>query len=215
MIVSTPDRTVSASAPGGAAGDELDDLVAQARTGRTDAWEALVKRLRRVIWATVNRFPLSLEDRKDVFATTCLRLHQSLGSIREPARLPGWVSTTARHEAYAVLRARKRLHPLETIDDLAPAAEAVGADRLIDDEMRTALRTALTRLPTAWQDLVGLLLVDPPLPYDDISARLQIPQGSIGPTRQRCIKRLREAPELQPFLALATTSPSIAQQEVS
>jgi RNA polymerase sigma factor (sigma-70 family) len=179
---------------------DFDGLVAAALAGEQTAWEELVERLQRVAWKAIGGFDLSAEDRKDAFAATFFRLFERLGSVREPAKLPGWVATTARNEVLTLLRSRRRDVPVD-VDEMPLASvhvDELGA--LLDHELHGALHAALARLSGACQQLLHLLTVDPPLAYADISELLDIPQGSLGPTRQRCLERVRAAPELVPFL---------------
>jgi RNA polymerase sigma factor (sigma-70 family) len=181
---------------------ELEALVARALAGERAAWEGLVARLQRVVWRAIGRFDLSAEDRKDAFAATFFRLYERLDTVREPAKLPGWVATTARNEVHTLLRGR-RDRPMDAVDLPLPPHEEEPEREMVDDELRVALRAALAELSTACQDLLRLLSIDPPLSYADIGEVLGLPHGSIGPTRQRCLERLRAAPQLVPFVAEA------------
>lgn len=185
--------------------DELDTapfdvLVARALDGHKVAWEALVARLQRVAWRTIGGFTLTEEDRKDAFAATFFRLYERLGTIREPEKLPGWVATTARNEVLTLLRARRRAVPVDLDDSVVPATTVDPATRILDEERHRAFHQALLRLSESCQQLLRLLTVDPPLSYAEISEALGVPHGSLGPTRQRCIDRLRAMPQLAPFL---------------
>jgi RNA polymerase sigma factor (sigma-70 family) len=184
----------------GLAGTEFDGLVAAALAGEQAAWEELVERLQRVAWKAIGGFDLSAEDRKDAFAATFFRLFERLASVREPAKLPGWVATTARNEVLTLLRSGRRDIPADV--DTMPLApvEVEPLVDLLDLELHGALHAALGRLSGACQQLLHLLTVDPPLAYAEISALLDVPQGSLGPTRQRCLERMRTAPELAPYL---------------
>src|SRR5205823_3806329 len=104
----------------------------------------------------------------------------------------------ARREASAISRARRRLIPTA---ELSPEQATAGdqADGLLDAELRDALRRALDRLDQPCRELLLLLMADPPLSYDEISHVLGLPHGSIGPTRARCLAKLRATPELAPY----------------
>ena len=185
---------------------ELEALVARALAGERAAWEGLVARLQRVVWRAIGRFDLSAEDRKDAFAATFFRLYERLDTVREPAKLPGWVATTARNEVHTLLRGR-RDRPMDAVDLPLPPHEEEPEREMVDDELRVALRAALAGLSTACQDLLRLLSIDPPLSYADIGEVLGLPHGSIGPTRQRCLDQLRQTAELRPFLEEAPHAP--------
>ncbi|HET6949265.1 MAG TPA: sigma-70 family RNA polymerase sigma factor [Acidimicrobiales bacterium] len=178
----------------------FEDLVPRAVRGDRAAWEALVERLQRVAWHSIAGFDLPVDDRKDAFAATFFRLSERLSTIREPAKLPGWVATTARNEVHTLLRARRRLTAVDPDDLPAPAEPAVGEERLIDDELRQAVRRGFAALSERCQELLRLATVDPPLSYAEIGGLLGMPHGSIGPTRQRCLDQLRRTAALQPFL---------------
>lgn len=180
--------------------DELGPLVSRALAGEDAAWNELVDRLQRVAWRAIAGFDLGDEDRKDAFAATFFRLYERLGTVREPAKLPGWVATTARNEVLTLLRARRRATPTELTDEQLPALDHEPTARLLELELHAALHGGLARLGSACQQLLHLLTAEPPLSYAEVSAALGIPHGSIGPTRQRCLDRLRATPELRPFL---------------
>jgi RNA polymerase sigma factor (sigma-70 family) len=174
-------------------------LVASALAGDRRAWEEIVARYKGVAWKVIATFDLSQEDRNDIFAATFFRLFDRLATIREPEKLPGWLATTARNEALTLLRARRRERPAEWVgeeaDDRAPHDE-----HLLDEELRDALRQAMGDLDPDCRRLLLLLTAEPPLSYDDIAALTGRPRGSIGPTRQRCLERLRRSPHLRAFL---------------
>ena len=180
--------------------DRLIDLVARAKDGDTGAWNALVNRLAGVVWRVTADGGLSHEDRQDVFAATFFRLFEHLGDIREPVKLPGWLATTARNEVRQLMRMKWRLEPR---DEVEPAIEAGPIDvdeDLLDGELRAALQAAFLRLGRPCRELLRLTTTVPPLSYDEISALTGIARGSLGPNRQRCLERLRRAPELRPFV---------------
>jgi len=174
-------------------------LVKLARDGDPVAKEALVTNLQRLVWYTIADFGLSRDDRQDVFAGTFCRLFERLGTILEPDRLPGWIATTARNEAHTLLRARGRVvlsDDMEEGEDVDPASD----EELLDDELRVALRAGFRALSPSCRELLRLLSADPRLSYQEIGGLLDMPHGSIGPTRQRCLERLRNTPPLRPFL---------------
>lgn len=178
----------------------LPQLVSRARAGDEAAWEGLVALLQRVVWRVTGGFGLPTHDRSDVFAATFFRLFEHLNDIRDPERLPGWVATTARNEVHQLLRARARVDLRAEAGDDIPALTALPGDRLLDAELQAAVRAAFAQLGEACRELLRLVSAVPKMSYDDVAVALNIPRGSIGPTRQRCLERLRRAPELRPFL---------------
>ena len=176
----------------------LPELAMQAIAHDQLAWRALVDRLKGVAWKVLYGYDLSEEDRKDAFASTFFRLYEHLGGIRELEKLPGWVATTARNEAHTIFRRRRNTVPMDTLG-LRETPTVEEPDQVVAGELHTALHAAFARLTPQSQALMRLLTTDPPLSYDEISSLLDIPRGSIGPLRQRCLERLRTSPELAPF----------------
>lgn len=177
----------------------LSDLVAGALAGDQAAWDALVVRLERVVWKAVNMMTYDPEVRDDAFSATWLRLAERLDQIREPEKLPGWLTTTACNEVRQILRQRRRQHvPIDSLDDRGqPTFDVLVADvdhagTLVADERRREVREAFGRLDENCRELLTvLLLADPPVPYDEASARLGRPIGALGPSRRRCLEKMR------------------------
>ena len=178
----------------------LVELVEKARDGDASAWGALVERLQGVVWRVTADQGMNSEDRQDVFAATFFRLFEHLGRIREPEKLPGWVATTARNESRQMMRTRRRVELREDFEPTAPVDSADLADGLLDGELKSALRGAFRRLGLPCQELLRLSTAVPAISYDQISEITGIARNSLGPTRHRCLERLRQTPELQPFL---------------
>jgi RNA polymerase sigma factor (sigma-70 family) len=182
------------------------DLVTRARAGDQQAWGALVERYAPLVWAICRRFGLRGRDAEDVGQWVWLQLVEQLDNLRQPAALPGWLATTTRRECSRAVRAARRLglgqlpHPEYIPDDQNETAE----HELRVAEQNAALRAAFLDLPPAGQRLLALLIEDPPLTYAQISATLGIPVGSIGPTRARCLAKLRHHPAIA---ALADPEP--------
>lgn len=173
--------------------DQVIALVRAAAAGDRGAWDDIVSRYVSLLWAVALRHGLSESDAADVVQTTWLRLLEHIDDIREPARLGSWLATTAQREALRCIAHRRRNvlgEDVETFDGpdrlLAPPDEA-----LINRELAAAARSALDTLPPTWRSLVELLIQDPPPSYEQIGADLGLPIGSIGPTRGRCVRRLR------------------------
>jgi RNA polymerase sigma factor (sigma-70 family) len=176
---------------------QVIDLVIRARNGDRSAWAALVDRYSPLIWSICRRYQLDRTDAEDVGQAVWLRLVEQLDNLREPAALPGWLATTTQRECYRVTRARSRRASGEQVPDaenLPDEQAAVAADELLAAERHAALREAFSDLPPGCQQLLALLIADPPVHYAEISARLGIPIGSIGPSRSRSLERLRRHP---------------------
>ena len=161
--------------------------------GDTRAWNQLVDQYAGMVWAVARSYRLSAADAADVSQTTWLRLVEHLDRIEQPERLGAWLATTARHEALRVARQASRQLPVGddiTIDLVA--AEGASTDAaLLADERAHALWGLVTRLPVRCRLILRLLTADPPLSYRDLGEALEMPVGSIGPTRARCLEHLR------------------------
>ena len=168
-------------------------LVRRAAEGDRCAWDGLVDQYARLIWSITVDFKLSESDAADVAQTTWLRLLQHIDRIEHPDRVGSWLAATARNECLRSLAARKRVvlgHDDIELDNAAAHGPEID-ERLLADERDQVVRDALSRLPRRWQRLLEMLMADPPVPYADISDELGLPVGSIGPTRGRCLARLR------------------------
>jgi hypothetical protein len=119
-----------------------------------------------------------------------------LDKIRDPAALPGWLVTTTQRECERISRSAQVTHAPGHALDAAniPDDQASTAEQVLVAEPHAALRQALAHLPPCCQRLLVLLIEGPPVPYAEISAALGIPVGSIGPTRLRCLDKLRREP---------------------
>ena len=154
-------------------------LVTRARTGDKQAWDALVERYAPLIWSICRRYQLADADARDIGQNVWLCLVNQLGTLRDPAALPGWLATTTRRECLRVLHAaREQLAAGYGLDaESLPAEQAVTVEQeLLAAERHAALREAFLALPLDGQRLIALLLEDPPVPYAEISARLNIPR---------------------------------------
>ncbi len=174
-------------------------LVTRASNGDRQAWDALVERYAPLIWSICRRYRLRDADADDAAQRVWLQLLNHLGELRDPAALPGWLSTTARRECSRVRRTAARPDTAGYVldADALPDERAATADQeLLKAERHAALREAFTALPQSGQRLLAMLTADPPVPYAEISARLGIPVGSIGPTRRRCLDKLRRHPAI-------------------
>ena len=174
------------------------ELVTRARDGDRQAWDALVDRYAPLIWAICRRYRLDRADAEDVGQIVWLRLLDQLEKIRDRAALAGWLATTAQRECIRVLRTRLP-HPVGYMPDAGdvPDDQSGTAEReLLAAERDAALREALARLPASCQRLIALLCADPPVPRAEISTRLGIAVGSIGPYRGRCLEKLRCDPAI-------------------
>jgi RNA polymerase sigma factor (sigma-70 family) len=171
---------------------ELGAVVRAASEGDREAWNALVARYGGLIWSVARAHRLGDADAADVFQTTWLRLVEHLGEIRDPDRVGSWLATTARHECLRVLRVGQR-HVLTDGFELIEGPDDAAADtRLLTEERDAALWRAFARISERCRGLLRMLAADPPPSYEEVGAALDMPIGSIGPTRGRCLEQLRE-----------------------
>jgi RNA polymerase sigma factor (sigma-70 family) len=180
----------------------VTELVAAALNGDHASWDRLVDRYTPLLLSVVRRHRLQGDDAEDVVQTVWLRLVEKLGSIREPEALPGWILTTARNECLRLIRARRSVSPTDLEDRGWPdgAGPAAVDSDLLEAERHEALLGALAGLPERQRALLLLLIEDPPLSYEEISSRLGVPVGSIGPTRARAMARIRAHGAVQALL---------------
>jgi RNA polymerase sigma factor (sigma-70 family) len=181
---------------------DLADLLRAAVEGDQSAWDALVERYLPLVYSVLRNYRLTGQDAADVSQTLWLRLVENLKTIREPRALPSWIITTTKREALRVLSTNQRALPVDPGTGFA-AIVADGPENdeaLLRAERRQALRDGLANLKPEEQQLMLLLIADPPVSYAEISRRLGIPVGSIGPTRGRCLDKLRETAGLERLL---------------
>jgi RNA polymerase sigma factor (sigma-70 family) len=173
------------------------ELVAGARNGDKQAWDALVERYAPLIWSICRRYGISGPAAEDLAQQVWLYLVENLNNLRDPAALPGWISTTTRRECCRIRRVQDPLAGDGEVPENLPDEHAKTVEHeLLKAERHATLREAFARLPLSSQRLLALLVADPPVPYAEISARLGIPVGSIGPNRSRSLDRLRRDPAI-------------------
>jgi RNA polymerase sigma factor (sigma-70 family) len=172
-------------------GDDLAGLFGRAVDGDQAGWNALIDEFGGVVWGTARAHRLSGADAADVFQTTWMRLVENLDGIRDPARLGGWLATTARHESLNVIRRTVRVIPRSDDFPDVPSDAPHPDERLITEQNGIALQIALERLGPRDRALLRLLAAEPTPSYAEISAVLGIAIGSVGPMRGRALTRLR------------------------
>jgi RNA polymerase sigma factor (sigma-70 family) len=178
-------------------------LVYSARRGNEDAWKRLVDQFDPMLRNVARSFRLGASDVDDVVQDTWVKLHSHIGTIREPAALAGWLATTARRQALGLLQmqAREQLvedPDLDVSDDQTPDAVVLEA------ELRATFMRAVRTLPDRQRRVVTLLVAQPNLDYQQLGELLEMPIGSIGPTRARSLARLERDDELRHLHAVAS-----------
>lgn len=177
------------------------DLVTRARDGDKDAWDELVERYAPLVWSVCRRYRLAPADVDDVGQSVWLRLIEHLPGLREAAALPGWIATTTQRECFRLMRAAARIEPVDPAESKDVVEQAIAEEEVLRHERRAVIRAAFRELSQRCQVLLALLTQDPPTAYDEISRRLHVPIGSIGPNRARCLDRLRRTPALALLVA--------------
>ena len=182
----------------------LPELIKAAIAGDQQAWAALVVKYLPLVYSITKRYRLTPTDAQDVSQTLWLRLLEHLGEVRDPMALPGWISVTTKNETLRLLKARNRSVEVDPLTNpiLERGAEGQTSDeQLLRSERRQVVRDALDELTPKQRALLLLLAADPPLGYQEISRLLDIPVGSIGPTRARYLDRLRATTAMTEFFA--------------
>jgi RNA polymerase sigma factor (sigma-70 family) len=174
---------------------ELSLLVDAASGGDSAAWRALVERFEGMVWAVARGHGLEPADAEEVCQTTWLRLTQHIGRLKDPDRIGGWLAVTARREALRVIAAGRRVDPAADfllIDERSPEQEVLDAEAAADRTQRLRqVWEAFQELPERCRALLRVLVASPPPSYTEVAATFEMAVGSIGPTRARCLDRLR------------------------
>ena len=167
--------------------EDTGDLVRRAGHGDAAAWQTLVGRYSRLLCAIAHSYGLSGADADDVVQTTWLRLVERLTLLRDPGRAGTWLAVTARRESMATLRRLGRERPLQGAGPSVTGPHHVVFGR----ELASSMGAALEAIPPRCRHLLELFVALPRPSYAEISAALEIPVGSVGPTRARCLTHLR------------------------
>jgi RNA polymerase sigma factor (sigma-70 family) len=179
---------------------DVGALAADAAAGDPAAWRGLVARFSGLLWSITQAYRLTGPDAADVFQTTWLRLAEHIHRIENPGQVGAWLATTARHECLRCVRASARTTPVgdmieydhRWLDDQSPEQTVIRMEQARLDEDRAAiLWREFARLSQRCRHLLRVLMASPPPSYAEVSAALDMPIGSIGPTRARCLSQLR------------------------
>lgn len=198
---------------------EMQALVEAAVRDDQRAWERLVNEFTPLVRGIARRHRLSPFDQDEVVQRTFLALVRHIGRLRDPLSIPGWIATTARRASIAVIGDGAREIPTQDVvgdDALQPAdidAELLRAERC------AVVRSAAARMPARERAFVSALSMEPALSQRQVSERLGMPIGSIGPTRQRCLERMRRDPGvsllLREQMASAQRPARLRQQSIT
>ena len=170
------------------------ELVRRAAAGDELAWRQLTDRVGPLLRRVSSTYRLGEAEAADAVATVWLKLVENVGSLRNGSAVPGWLITTLRRECLARVSARSRERPVADFAGIDEPADVIDYDRwLLDADRRQMVHRAMMKLSEQQRQLIGRLFADPTPSYAEISANLAMPIGSIGPTRQRVLRRLRDA----------------------
>lgn len=175
------------------------EIVKRCRKGDQTAWDTLVDRYQRLIFAIPRRAGLGEEQAADVFQDVFLTLVEKIDSIEQPEKIRSWIVTTAKFKTWAIIRGSKGLYSPETeeemeaemaaIEDRSPLAD----DLLIELEEQHLIRTALKKLEERCQKILSMIyLCDPAASYSEVAAAIGTGETSISPLRSRCLKKLEK-----------------------
>jgi RNA polymerase sigma factor (sigma-70 family) len=170
---------------------DVAGLVLRARAGDQRAWDALVARFTGLLWSIARSFHLEQSVAADVVQASWLRLLEHLDDLVEPSRVGAWLATTARRESMRVQKLSRRevassFDHVQLPDDGQPAVDAA----LLDRERAAELWAAFARIPPRCRRLLRVLMASPAPSYQEVAGALDMPVGSIGPTRARCLEQL-------------------------
>ena len=162
-----------------------------------DAFAVIKRRFQRLVWASSYGFGFDHDTRDDVAQLVWLKLFQNLHAIRDPSRLAGWLATTTRRECLRVVKGRARFTMIESFDEEADTTTKELDASLIKDETIRLVAQALNGIDAECRQLLRLLSAEPALTYGEIAETLNAAPGSIGPWRQRCLRKLAARPEIR------------------
>lgn len=183
--------------------DDLEALLRRCQKRDSLAWKELIQRFSSLVYSVARRYGLNEEDCADVFQLTFQALYQGLDRIEQPETLPKWLSVTASRMSLRTNRNRGKTIPFETEDmnlnDVLAAEDRSAEKSAVIACDAFELRRALAQLTDRCGPLLKALYFDEDLSYQEISLQLDIPVGAIGPTRSRCLEKLRKVLDKQGF----------------
>lgn len=168
------------------------EIVSRCLSGDGQAWEALIMRYRRLIYSVPVKFGFATADCSDVYQTICLKLLEHLHELKDERKVSAWLITTTKRQC--ILMRSHRLRESSTDDDFDASADPGlnVEDVSIQTEEQQTVRDAVEELPEKCRNLLAMLYFDANNPsYEEISQKLNMPVPSIGPTRARCLEKLR------------------------
>lgn len=184
--------------------DSLERLLGRCQRGDADAWAKLIEETSDLVWSVARRQGMNDDDAGDVFQGTYLALHGSLANMRSGQALPKWLGVTASRECHRVRRRKARLSSADPEPVLAQVIdETESAETRTQSDVDAFLaRRGLAELGGRCQQLLEKLYFADDVDYAEVSRELGMPVGSIGPTRARCLAKLKKILEREGFFAM-------------
>jgi RNA polymerase sigma factor (sigma-70 family) len=202
----SPRRSSPAQVTRTSTGDDADralvELVDAARMGDNAAWERLIARFDPILRRVARSYRLAPSDVDDVVQASWVLLHSHIMGLRESSAVAGWLMTTVRRQSLRLRQAQARVE-LTDDADLGVADDETPEAAVLEAERHEAFMRAVRALPDRQRRVVTLLVAQPSLGYRQVGALLQMPVGSIGPTRARGLAQLQRDGELRHLHALA------------
>ncbi|MGJ7908303.1 RNA polymerase sigma factor [Actinopolyspora sp. H202] len=171
-------------------------LVEECRAGKAGAWSRLITEYQPLVWTVARSFGLNHADSEDLCQQTWQRLHEHIHRLQEPHRVSAWIVTTSRREAMKHVSKHAWQVPVDSVQIMERCtasvherpAEEICIERILDPRLRAAVQT----LNQHQRNLLGMLMSEPPASYEAISRTLGMPRGSIGPTRDRILRKIKQ-----------------------
>jgi RNA polymerase sigma factor (sigma-70 family) len=178
------------------------ELIEACLKGNSQAWEALLVRYQRLVYSIPLRYGLAVSDADDIFQNVSLLLLENLSRLRDRQQIGAWLATTTRRECWRVLRQQRQVFHFSSAKDLdeqIPSGQR-SDEEFMELERQSIIRSAVSLLGTSCQHLLALLFYTEPRPsYAEIARSLMLPEGSIGPTRARCLEKLMKTLDKMEF----------------
>jgi RNA polymerase sigma factor (sigma-70 family) len=191
----------TATVRAGLAQQDDHQLIAGCLAGKHESWKTLISRYQRLIYSIPLKNRLSPDDAADVFQAVCLKLFERLSTLRDQERLSSWLFTTTTRECWRISARNRRENQTSASIDAEgdDAIQELPSNEILADEAWEALQRqhavsqSIEELPERCRDLLKMLFYQPDEPsYADIARRMEMPVSSIGPTRARCLEKLRK-----------------------
>jgi RNA polymerase sigma factor (sigma-70 family) len=168
-----------------------NELIQRCLSGDQDAWKDLISRYQRLVYSIANTFCAQREDASDIFQQVWLAVFQHLSELRNVEALPAWLMTVTRRQAFAVIQAKRGSDQLDE-EEHEKGTDDMGSP-VSQIQLEHAIERALEQLSDRCRSLVDLLYFQTDEPsYVEIAKRMEMPVSSVGPTRARCLERLRK-----------------------